>query len=212
MLTAIFGMSISDPTAAQSLAYALQLCIGAVFLTSVVPKLRDWRRFRQTLRSYEILPRALSGPAAAIVVLGEMALVLVLFSGRAITAGLVVGGALIACFAAATAINLWRGRDIDCGCFGAANEKISGRTLARLGILGIGLMALAGLIASGAAAAVTPAWWTEDGASLSYTLEVLGVGVGLTLFVAWALELPALLKALRRSEQMAGPADLSEPV
>lgn len=180
-----------------ALSYALQLCLGGIFLASVVPKLRHPRRFRQVVARYEILPDRLVSWSAGIVIAAESTLVVSFIGGVSIAAGLVTGLVLVSAFTAATVINLQRGRQIDCGCFGGGEEKISGRTLARLLLLTGALVWLAALVGSGEATALTPVWWLDHGAEITDTVEALAIGIGLALITAWSLEIRTLLTVLR---------------
>jgi hypothetical protein len=130
----------------------------------------------------------------------EGLLALSFITGVALVAGLSLGAALLGCFAVATAINLRRGLDIDCGCFGTSGEKISTRSLARLGMIAFALLALAGLLTTGKASTVTALGWMDSGADLGYTLEVLGVAVALVVVAVWILELPTLRGVLWGAE------------
>lgn len=189
--------AVVEADAVQALSYALQLCLGGVFLASVVPKLRHPRRFRQVIAGYEILPHRVVPWSAGLVIAGEVVLVVSFIGGVSIAAGLVTGLVLVSAFTVATVITLRRGREIDCGCFGG-EEKISARTIARLLLLSGALLWLAILVGSGEATAVTLAWWLDHGAGLTATVEALTIGVGLALITAWILEIRTLLTVLRR--------------
>ena len=191
-----------DPGAAQNVAYAVQLALGAVFLVSVVGKLRRPASFRDLVVQYAILPR-FATPAAALVLAGEAFLASAFLSGRLMGFALALALALIAAFAGATAVNLRRGRKIDCGCFGAGSEEISGRTLARLGVLAVAALGLSVALASGAARATEASWLADQGwPSVAYVVAVAGLSVFGTVVAAWlihARELAVVIQRVRQS-------------
>jgi hypothetical protein len=98
---------------------ASALAVAVLLASAATHKLRAPGRFARQLADYQLLPEALVRPIGRVIPLLELLIafaLLVPFS-RAIAA---VGAAvLIALYAAAIGINLWRGRrDIDCGCAG----------------------------------------------------------------------------------------------
>jgi len=114
------------------LATALQVGIGLIFIIAGSGKLGHWHEFKGTLDAYRLLPAGAVRLAAAIIVAAEvvsgLALVLGLEAGRFAF----VAGAMFACFAAAMAINLTRGRRfIDCGCFQGVRQPIEWRLVVR---------------------------------------------------------------------------------
>jgi len=196
-MTSTAGTAIADADAFQALAYALQLCLGGVFLASVVPKFRHPRRFRQVIARYQLLPQRVVPWITGLVIAGEGALVLSFIGGSSIAVGLATALVLVSAFTVATVHSLRRGREIDCGCFGGVDEKISARTLVRLCFLSAALLGLAVLIGSGQATAQTPVWWLDHGAGITDTVEALAIGIGLTLITAWILEIKTLRSVLR---------------
>lgn len=98
---------------------ASALAVAVLLASAATHKLRAPGRFARQLADYQLLPEALVRPIGRVIPLLELLIafaLLVPFS-RAIAA--VCAAALIALYAAAIGINLWRGRrDIDCGCAG----------------------------------------------------------------------------------------------
>jgi len=111
-----------------------------LFAAAAVHKLRDRARFRATLAAYRLGPERLAGFASGAVVVAELAVAAGLVSSRARTPALAGAGLLLLAYAAAIAVNLWRGRrDIDCGCLGAAGREtltwwLVGRNLVLVGV------------------------------------------------------------------------------
>ncbi|EJN33488.1 MauE/DoxX family redox-associated membrane protein [Pseudomonas sp. GM80] len=98
---------------------ASALAVAVLLASAATHKLRAPGRFARQLADYQLLPEALVRPIGRVIPLLELLIafaLLVPFS-RAIAA--VSAAVLIALYAAAIGINLWRGRrDIDCGCAG----------------------------------------------------------------------------------------------
>ena len=98
---------------------ASALAVAVLLASAATHKLRAPGRFAKQLADYQLLPEALVRLIGRVIPLLELLIasaLLVPFS-RAIAA--VCAAALIALYAAAIGINLWRGRrDIDCGCAG----------------------------------------------------------------------------------------------
>lgn len=101
------------------LVIASSTALATLLASAASHKLRDRRAFSAIVRAYQLLPAPLAPVATASLALAELALALALLlpGGRASAALAVV--LLMALYASAISINLWRGRrDIDCGCSG----------------------------------------------------------------------------------------------
>jgi uncharacterized membrane protein YphA (DoxX/SURF4 family) len=192
--------SFGDLPTGQHLAFALQLGLGAVFVASAVPKLRDPRAFGRTVVEYRILPPAPARVAAPALIAVECVLAIGFLAGALPAATLALATVTLLVFAAATAVNLKRGRDVSCGCFGDPTERISARTLVRLGLLLAGVAVLALALASADIHATTIGGLADHGASaLAYLVEVGGLAVVLVFAAVWALHLPEVGHMLRRA-------------
>jgi len=132
-----------DPLVSHVIALGLALLL----LSAAWHKLAARAEFVAVLRGYELLPAALLRPVAALIPLAEVVLAAAWLTGAA--RGLVASttAALLLAYAAAIAINLYRGRaQIDCGCGlgGAtgASQRLSGWLVARnLVLAGLALLA-----------------------------------------------------------------------
>jgi hypothetical protein len=135
-----------DPAIDATVTTALAL----LFLVAASHKLRDPTRFRATFAEYRLVPPALAGPTAALLVLVEVAVAGALAVPALRVPGRVAAAGLLVVYAGAVAVNLGRGRrDLDCGCAGpAARQPISGWLVARNGVLAA--VALTGLAPAGA--------------------------------------------------------------
>ena len=106
------------------LIYACALALAAILATAATHKLRAPRWFAAQLEAYALLPTALIKPAARALPLIEGAVALSLLLPFTRGGAAVAAGALMAVYAAAIAVNLWRGRrDIDCGCAGPGESQ-----------------------------------------------------------------------------------------
>ena len=98
---------------------ASALAVAVLLASAATHKLRAPGRFARQLADYQLLPEALVRPIGRVIPPLELliAFALLVPLSRAIAA--VSAAVLIALYAAAIGINLWRGRrDIDCGCAG----------------------------------------------------------------------------------------------
>jgi hypothetical protein len=108
-----------------------------VFMLAVLHKMRDFTRFRASMRAYEIIPDMFLVLFAPLVIALELLTVVLLFvhEGR----GAMLGFALLGTYTLVMALNLARGRaEIDCGC-GDLPTPLSGWLIIR----NMALMALA---------------------------------------------------------------------
>jgi uncharacterized membrane protein YphA (DoxX/SURF4 family) len=110
----------------------MRLVLGGVLVLAGITKLSDRPAFRTAVSEYEVLPAGLVSPFAAAVPWLELMLgVMLLFGlGTAAAAGLAM--VLFLSFSAAIGINLARGRDFNCHCFGTMqSDKIGWPALIR---------------------------------------------------------------------------------
>ncbi len=101
----------------------IRFFLGLVFLTASLPKLAAPNDFSRALRNYELLPLGLVRPVARWLPRLELVLALALLGGVVTTVTASLAGAALLIFSAAVAINLLRGRRIECGCFSAAAPR-----------------------------------------------------------------------------------------
>ena len=101
------------------LIIASAIAIAVLLASAATHKLRAPARFRKQLADYQLLPDALVRPVARTIPLVELAIAFALLVPVCRAYAALTAGVLIALYAAAIGINLWRGRrDIDCGCAG----------------------------------------------------------------------------------------------
>jgi Methylamine utilisation protein MauE len=178
-------------------AHAFQLSLGLVFLLAVLPKVRAPRMFVRTVAEYRLAPRAVTPALARGLIAVEAFLALAFLSGVLVQLSAPLALVMLSAFAAAVGINLRRKRKIDCGCFGAGGETISGRSLGRLAML---FLAAALVTVTTSIVAVAPMSLTSllsgKGPGIDELVETGGLSLGLLLVGMWVLHLPELRSAI----------------
>ena len=113
--------------------------LSSIFVISSVSKFLARDRFRDALSSYRLLPERVVTVIARAVPLIEAALAVLLLTGIFPREAAIASASLLSVFSVAIAINLFRGLNFNCGCFGTANTRPAKfDTLAR----NIGLIAI----------------------------------------------------------------------
>jgi len=122
------------------------LAVAVLFASAASHKLRAPQRFARQLEDYALFPPPLLAPLTRLVPLLEAGLALALLLPATRPWAALGAALLLAVYAAAIGINLWRGRrDIDCGCSGPGQvQPLRPVLLLRNGILAA-LALLAGL-------------------------------------------------------------------
>ncbi len=119
--------------------------MGVVFLYAAWTKLRQpWLLFAMTIDAYGILPQWAVMAVARTLPWAELALGVLLISGKWIRLSASAASAILLCFFVILLRAYLKGMQIDCGCFGAG-DVISPRTLLRDGGLLAASLTLAAL-------------------------------------------------------------------
>jgi uncharacterized membrane protein YphA (DoxX/SURF4 family) len=138
--------------------YALRLFLSATTLWAGLEKARNPKLFTHSVNAYAVVPIRWGGPVALGVTAAELAFGGLLLFDRATTAAALGLLVTFAVFTGAIAINLVRGNNVACHCFGAnSNEKISWAALARALLLLVATTAVALLSRQPQVALPTPA-------------------------------------------------------
>lgn len=125
------------------LVWLVRLTLGGIFIYAAWTKLRDpWLLFAMSIDAYKILPQWAVEVVARTLPWFELALGLVLVTGRLPKISSVAASALLAVFLGLMVRAYAQGQTIACGCFGN-NEAISPLTLARDSALLLGGVFLA---------------------------------------------------------------------
>jgi uncharacterized membrane protein YphA (DoxX/SURF4 family) len=146
---------------------AASILLGLVFMASAIPKLRHPRGFVLVVVEYRVLPPHLSRLYARLVPPLEFLVALLVLTGTAVRSAAVVMALLLLSFIVAVGINVARGRDLDCHCFGPTMARPIGR--------GLVLQDLGLLAASGALVGVAERWGAVEPWSL-FTLSGVARG------------------------------------
>lgn len=95
----------------------LCLLLAALFIVAGLPKIVEPRDFALALFRYHLLPDGLINAVAVLLPWLEVLAAMALLLPRWRTAGAVLLSAMLLVATAAIAVSLFRGLDIDCGCF-----------------------------------------------------------------------------------------------
>jgi hypothetical protein len=161
---------------------AVLIGIFAVSLASKVRGRSAYAKFRESVVRWRVLSRGWSRAAAAGVVVGEAAVVVLLALPWAGVPGFALAGALLAAFTVGISLAMRRGRAAACRCFGAGARLRLAHVVRNLVLLGVCVVGAAGATVSSGAPRRLP----ESAVALS----VAAVGV---LFVTRFDDLVALM-------------------
>ncbi|HYX51339.1 MAG TPA: MauE/DoxX family redox-associated membrane protein, partial [Ktedonobacteraceae bacterium] len=131
----------------------LSLGLALIFLFSAIPKLRHPKGFILAVLEYRVLPTRVGWLYARFLPPLELLLAVLLLSGTAVRSVAIVLSLLLFSFMIAIGINLARGRNLDCHCFGKAFRRSIGWEL----LFQDGLLLCAALVL-----AVIPGAWIES--------------------------------------------------
>jgi len=131
-------------------AVAFRFVLGTVFALAGLAKLPRRAQFEDAVRGYRLVPDRLAPRIARWLPVLELDAGALLLLGLATAPVAALLGAVLVVFTGAVAINLARGRAIDCGCYGAGPSRTIGwSTLVR----NLGLLAMAVVVTAAAPAA-----------------------------------------------------------
>jgi hypothetical protein len=120
----------------KSIEVLLCFVLGVIFISSSVPKLRNPRGFVLIVLEYRILPPSIAFLYGRVLPPLEFLLALLLFTGTMVYLAAIVTGLLLVSFIVAMSMNIVRGRDLDCHCFGSKiQRKISWTLVLQDGLL-----------------------------------------------------------------------------
>lgn len=149
--------------------------LGSVFVAASAHKALRPTRFKRAVRGYALVPSVLVGPTAWAMIGVEFMIGVSLLFSLAPAVMLAAAAVVLAVLAGAVAINLVRGRTIDCGCsVGTTPQIISWGLVARNVVL-VGVCAAMGY---GSSVVHGPPWVVE-------TFYVLPAAVATQVLIAW---------------------------
>lgn len=115
--------------------HGCRLILGGLFLYAGWLKAADVTGFARDVAGYQLLPYALNYLVAATLPYVEILAGLLLVLGRNVRGAALLLAVLTLIFVGALASAVWRGLNIDCGCFGSAGATPPWLALLRDGIL-----------------------------------------------------------------------------
>ena len=151
-----------------------RLIVGGTFLFSALPKLRNPKGFILTVLEYRILPPYLSRLYAAFIPPLEFTVALFSLTGIMLRLAAIIMSFLLLSFVVAISVNIKRGRNLDCNCFGTLKKHPIGKKL---------LIQDSILLASTIFISVTHTWTLIELWSIFRMVGITNDGFGLT-FVA----------------------------
>ncbi len=127
----------------------LRLTLGGLLVLAAITKLTDRSAFQTAVSEYKLLPHALERPFAAALPIVELTLGALLLAGLGTAIAAWVAVPVFLSFSIAIGVNMARGRDLDCHCFGSVqSEPIGWPSLIRSSALVVASL----IVASGASA------------------------------------------------------------
>jgi uncharacterized membrane protein YphA (DoxX/SURF4 family) len=104
-------------------AVVFRFGLAVIFLLSGLAKLPRRAEFTSAVRNYQLVPDRVGALVGRLLPPVEVAAAALLALGLGVRPVAALLGAFLVAFSAAVAINLLRGRTIDCGCFGPVAER-----------------------------------------------------------------------------------------
>ena len=114
-----------------------RLFLGFIFVYASVSKISDPENFSQAIYNYKLLPLSLINIFAIVLPWIELVAGILLIFGISVKENSVLLSTLVIIFILAITISLFRGLDIDCGCFGTVDGAKVGilKILENIGLL-----------------------------------------------------------------------------
>ena len=124
----------------------IRLVLGGVFIWAGLTKISDPSAFAQAVRAYHILPEAFVSPFAVFVPWIEVVAGVALVLGMWTQSSALICLMLLFSFEIALGVNIYRGADFSCGCFGldgSGNSLLFAMTLDFFLLLGAAVLVFA---------------------------------------------------------------------
>lgn len=119
--------------------------LGGLFVVAGAMKVLDMRTFVDVVQAYRILPHVLIIPAAFAVPWVEMVLGAALLLGLWLRSSAVLSAGVLLAFMVGLGVNIMRGADMSCGCFGPyfADLSLEGALLRNVALIGMAAVLVA---------------------------------------------------------------------
>ena len=101
----------------------LRLTLGGLLLLAAITKLTDRAAFQTAVAEYKLLPHTLERPFAAALPVVELTLGVLLLAGLGTAIAAWVAVPVFLSFSIAIGVNMARGRELDCHCFGSVQSE-----------------------------------------------------------------------------------------
>lgn len=179
----------------DDLRLIVQLAIGMLFLVSASSKVLHPSAFARSVTEYKLLPDSLAFAVGLLLIPIEIILGVSHLVGWRLSYMAPLALATLISFAFAVSVNLRRGRVLPCYCFGGqGGERISSRTLVRLGLLIAGELFVLADPKLSVAGRLTYPERTSDLAVLS---TILICAVFVLVAGRWVLTIPDIIDLFR---------------
>ena len=124
------------------LLLAIRIFFGFIFIFAAVTKIADPAGFSQSIYNYKLMPDFIINFLAIAFPWVELVAGILLVFGISVKENSAILSGLLVIFIFAIAISLFRGLNIDCGCFGTAGGTKVGiqKILENIGLLILGLI------------------------------------------------------------------------
>ena len=141
---------MSGRLGSEWLTVRVQFVLAAFFVVAGIAKIADPPGFAHEIHNYGIVPGAVVNAIALVLPWLEVVTGVALFLGIARRSAARILGILLLVFIVALSINLFRGKPVDCGCFGTSKvQKTDAERLKDMKLVilrDVGLLLLAGQI------------------------------------------------------------------
>ena len=101
----------------------LRLTLGGLLLLAAITKLTDRAAFQTAVAEYKLLPHTLERPFAAALPVVELTLGVLLLAGLGTAIAAWVAVPVFLSFSIPIGVNMARGRELDCHCFGSVQSE-----------------------------------------------------------------------------------------
>ncbi len=169
--------------------FVARLLLGAVFLTSGLPKLLGPRRTVSDVQRYRILPAPLTIAFGWAIGPVELLSGLALITGYGAREGALVALALLSCFMTVVAIAMARKQNLECNCFGLLyREQVGWATQFRdaiLWLLAVIVVTWGPMVPDAFTLATGGSWIGVSGAVATLVFVILALTLGWVASKGW---------------------------
>jgi Methylamine utilisation protein MauE len=174
---------------ARALTDAVAFSVALTFGASAVAKLRDPAGFAEGVIRYGILPPRIARLTSLVIIGLELVVAVGFASGFFLELASLLALGLLVAFASGVALNLRRGRELPCMCFGSRSaDPISAWSVVRVGLLACGVVLV--LLRQ---PANSSSLYGGRGETPEQMFLALTLALGIVAVIRWLLAAPALI-------------------